>query len=56
MGLGKVQDDRLDRVLAETLERPDPLEAVDHQEPIGGLRLGHHDDRDLLARFADRAQ
>ncbi len=56
IGLGGVQEDRLDRVLAETFQHTNPFEAIDHQEPVVGLGLGHNDNRDLLARRAHRAQ
>lgn len=41
---------RLDRVPAQSLERRDPLVAVDHQVSVR-LLGGHHHDRRLLAHF-----
>jgi hypothetical protein len=49
-GLAHRPDHGTDRVPAQSLERRDPLVAVDHQIPLR-LLGGHHHDRGLLADF-----
>ncbi len=54
LGLAEIPQRRLHRVVSQPLQRPKPLVAVDHDEPVGCFATAYDDDRLLLAAGLQR--